>query len=104
MLFPLKSYAKKSFTVRRNYFSIESYSTFSAKIFKVPPFRNVYFKVRNFRCQKLSRISPTAKLLYFAGINFRGRRINEGKIFFIIRTFSVSLYNSAKKVQEKSNN
>ena len=31
-----------------------------------------YFKVRNFRGQKLSRISPTAKLLYFAGINFRG--------------------------------
>ena len=31
-----------------------------------------YFKVRNFPGQKLSRISPTAKLLYFAGINFRG--------------------------------
>ena len=35
MLFPLKSYAKKSFTVCQNYFSIKSYSTFSAKMFKV---------------------------------------------------------------------
>ena len=31
MLFSLKSYAKKFFTVWRNYFSIKSYSTFSAK-------------------------------------------------------------------------
>ena len=31
MLFSLKSYAKKCFTVWQNYFSIKSYSTFSAK-------------------------------------------------------------------------
>ena len=30
-----------------------------------------YFKVRNFRWKKLSRIGPTAKFLYFAGKNFR---------------------------------
>ena len=36
MLFSLKSYAKKCFTVWRNYFSIKSYSTFSAKMFQAP--------------------------------------------------------------------
>ena len=36
MLFFLKSYAKKCFTVWRNYFSIKSYSTFSAKMFQAP--------------------------------------------------------------------
>ena len=36
MLFSLKSYAKKFFTVLRNYFSIKSYSTFSAKMFQAP--------------------------------------------------------------------
>ena len=34
---------KKSLTVWRNYFSIKNYSTFSAKMFKVPPFENVYY-------------------------------------------------------------
>ena len=38
MLFSLKSYAKKCFTVWRNYFSIKSYSTFSAKMFQAPSF------------------------------------------------------------------
>ena len=36
MFFSLKSYAKKCFTVWRNYFSIKSFSTFSAKIFQAP--------------------------------------------------------------------
>ena len=36
MLFSLKSYAKKCFTVWRNYFSIKSCSTFSAKMFQAP--------------------------------------------------------------------
>ena len=36
MLFSLKSYAKKCFTVWRIYFSIKSYSTFSAKMFQAP--------------------------------------------------------------------
>ena len=36
MLFPLKIYAKKCFTVWQNYFSIKSYSTFSAKMFQAP--------------------------------------------------------------------
>ena len=36
MFFFLKSYAKKCFTVWRNYFSIKSYSTFSAKMFQAP--------------------------------------------------------------------
>ena len=36
MLFSLKSYAKKCFTVWRNYYSIKSYSTFSAKMFQAP--------------------------------------------------------------------
>ena len=70
------------------------------------------FAARNFCGQKLLRISPTAKLLYFAGINFRGWPIlryfaGEEKmkvIFFIIRIFSVNLYNSANKVHGKSNN
>ena len=43
MLFSLKSYAKKCFTVWRNYFSIKSYSTFSAKMFQAPSFGNVYY-------------------------------------------------------------
>jgi len=30
------------------------------------------FKGRNFRGEKLSRIGPTAKFSYFAGLNFRG--------------------------------
>ena len=34
MLFSLKCYAKKCFTVWQNYFSIKSYSTFSAKMFQ----------------------------------------------------------------------
>ena len=38
MLFSLKSYAKKRFTVWQNYFSIKSYSTFSAKMFKLHSF------------------------------------------------------------------
>ena len=45
MLFSLKSYAKKSFTVWRNYFSIKSFSTFSAKMFQVPSFGNVYYNM-----------------------------------------------------------
>ena len=40
-----------------------------------------------FRGNKLSRIEAFRKI--------RGRRKNEGKIFFIIRIFSVNLYNSA---------
>ena len=36
MLFSLKSYAKKCFTVWRNYISIKSYSTFSANMFQAP--------------------------------------------------------------------
>ena len=36
MLFSLKSYAKKCFTVWQTYFSIKSYSTFSAKMFQAP--------------------------------------------------------------------
>ena len=44
MLFSLKSYAKKCFTVWRNYFLIKSYSTFSAKMFQAPSFGNVYYR------------------------------------------------------------
>ena len=36
MLFSLKNYAKKCFTVWQNYFSIKSYSTFSTKMFQAP--------------------------------------------------------------------
>ena len=43
MLFSLKGYAKKCFTVWQNYFSIKSYSTFSAKMFQAPSFGNVYY-------------------------------------------------------------
>ena len=43
MLFSLKSYAKKCFTVWRNYFSTKSYSTFSAKMFQAPSFKNVCY-------------------------------------------------------------
>ena len=43
MLFSLESYAKKCFTVWRNYFSIKSYSTFSAKMFQFPSSGNVYY-------------------------------------------------------------
>ena len=39
MLFSLKCYAKKYFTVWENYYSIKSYSTFSAKMFQVPYIR-----------------------------------------------------------------
>ena len=42
MLFSLKSYAKKCFTVWRNYFLIKSYSTFSAKMFQAPSFGKMY--------------------------------------------------------------
>ena len=42
MLFSLKSYAKKCFTVWRNYFLIKSYSTFSAKMFQAPSFGKIY--------------------------------------------------------------
>ena len=45
MLFSLKSYTKKSFTVWQNYYSIKSYSTFSAKMFQVPSFGNVYYNM-----------------------------------------------------------
>ena len=43
MLFSLKSYAKSALQyIWRNYFSIKSYSTFSAKMFQAPSFGNVY--------------------------------------------------------------
>ena len=48
MVFSLKSYAKKSFTVWQNYYSIKSYSTFSTKTFQVPSFcafGNVYYNM-----------------------------------------------------------
>ena len=35
----------------------------------------IYFKGRNFRGKKLSRLGPTAKFLHFAGRNFRVRTI-----------------------------
>ena len=38
---------------------------------------SMYFKGRNFRGKKLSRLGPTAKFLHFAGRNFRGWPILE---------------------------
>ena len=35
----------------------------------------LYFKGRNFRGKKVSRFSPSAKFLYFAGINIHGEAI-----------------------------
>ena len=68
------------------------YHTLRSETFADQPNREIIV----FRGNKLSRMA-NFKI-------FRGRRKNEGKSFFIIRLFSVNLYNSAKKVHGKSNN
>ena len=49
MFFSWKCYAKKYFTVWENYYSIKSYSTFSAKMFQVPSFGCILYMINCIR-------------------------------------------------------
>ena len=65
-------------------------ATLRSETFAARNFRGSNREIIVFRGNKLSRIRLSEK---FARVNFRGRRKNEGKIFFIIRILSI-LYNS----------
>ena len=56
---------QKSFTVWQNYFSIKSYSTFSAKMFQVPSFGNtnnmVYILYTNYMVETERKKKKTTK-------------------------------------------
>ena len=66
-------------------------------IFKSDDRTHLKLSVMYFRGQKLSRISLTAKLLYFVGINFRGRRKNV--LFVYFQSISITVLRKSMKSQ-----
>ena len=93
MLFSLKSYAKKCFTVWRNYFSIKSYSTFSAKMLQAPfilymvyciPYMEVnvdFFTLYESECREEKKKGKTWQNEVDTNSNFRDSYLNIEKEF-----------------------